>query len=175
MGWGSPYGWYGSSYWAGYNHGFNDGFYAGNYYNSYDRNSYYYGHRGNTSSGYTGYGKGTRPSGSSVANINSIPRTAGPSKTFGEKYETAVRNNTLNTNGNVGTSSPRPMNNAGNVGGVKESTIMGTQPRNNTNGTVGNSIPRPMNPNNTNPVYPRTTTDPTPLCLSPKIKKPKYY
>jgi len=171
MGWGSPYGWYGSSYWAGYNHGFNDGFYAGNYYNSYDRNSYYYGHRGNTSSGYAGYGKGTRPSGSSVANINSIPRTAGPGRTFGEKYETAVRNNALNTNGNVGTSSPRPMNNTGNVGGVKESTIMGTQPRNNTNGNVGNSIPRPMNPNNTNPVYPRTTTDPS--IANPKPRTPQ--
>jgi hypothetical protein len=177
-GWNRPYGWYGSSYWAGYNHGYNDGFYAGNYYNSYDRNSYYYGHRGNTSSGYSGYGKGTRPSGSSVAGINSIPRTADP-KTFGEKYETAVRNNTLNTNGSIGTSAPRPKNNMNTVGGVKESTIMGVQPRNNTNGNVGTSIPRPAGPNN--PVYPRTTSDPgianpkprTPQSTNPGVVNPK--
>lgn len=167
-GWNRPYGWYGSSYWAGYNHGYNDGFYAGNYYNSYDRNSYYYGHRGNTSSGYSGYGKGTRPSGSSVAGINSIPRTAAP-KTFGEKYETAVRNNALNTIESIGTSAPRPKNNMSTVGGVKESTIMGAQPRNNTNGNVGTSIPRPAGPNN--PVYPRTTSDPS--IANPKPRTPQ--
>lgn len=175
IGWGwSPYGWYGSSYWAGYNHGYHDGFYAGNYYNSYDRNSYYYGHRGNTSSGYAGYGRGDRPSNSSAAAITSSPRPVAPVKTFGEKYETAVRNNTLNTNGNIGTSVPRPMNNnAGNVGGVKESTIMGTQPSKNTNNNVGNSVPRPMSPSSTNPVYPRTTTDPNPSIATPKPRTPQ--
>lgn len=167
-GWNRPYGWYGSSYWAGYNHGYNDGFYAGNYYNSYDRNSYYYGHRGNTSSGYSGYGKGTRPSGSSVAGINSIPRTAAP-KTFGEKYETAVRNNSLNNNSV--TSSPRPNSSINNNnGGIKESSFNGAQPRTNTIGNGSVSEPRPKNPNAGNQVYPRTTTDP--INMNPKPRTP---
>lgn len=162
MGWGGGY--YGSSYWSGYNHGYNngywDGYYAGNYYNSYDKNSYYYGHRGNTSSGYSGYGNGTRPSGSSIASLNnnSNPRTAAPIKTFGEKYETAVRNNTIN---NVNTGGPRTINGGNNNNVSPRSTTI--QPN------VGGSQPRP-NPY-TNPsgvVIPRTSTEPNGVGVGPK-------
>ncbi|MBI2279179.1 MAG: hypothetical protein HYU68_00580 [Bacteroidetes bacterium] len=163
MGWGGGY--YGSSYWSGYNHGYNhgynDGYYAGNYYNSYDKNSYYYGHRGNTSSGYGGYGHGTRPSGSSMASMNnSIPKTVAPVKTFGEKYEMAVRNNTIN-NVNGNSSGPRTINEGNNNNVSPRSTSV--QPN------VGGSQPRPnpyINPKSN--VIPRTSTEPNGVGVGPK-------
>lgn len=71
-----PYHRYGS-YWRGYNHGFRDGF-AANYYNSFDRNSYYYGHRKMNTS-YAGYD-------------NRRVSTTSNNKTFGQKYERAFAN-----------------------------------------------------------------------------------
>ncbi len=162
--WSNLYGYYGSSYWNGYNHGYNDGYYAGNYYNSYDKNSYYYGHRGNTTSSYGGYGRPNRPTRSTMAAINNNPRTGGV-KTFGEQYENAIRNNTGNVN-----NQPRPMNNTfNNNGGVKgnSSNQTYTNPRTTTVQTA-NGIPRPMNPALNNPVKPRTSSTPDVIVPKPR-------
>jgi hypothetical protein len=79
-------GFYGSSYWGGHNH-HNSGYYASNnYYNSYDNNSHYYGKRGSRSSA-SGYGK--RSSGLKASKNKSYS-----SKTFGQRYETSVKNST---------------------------------------------------------------------------------
>ncbi|MCC7332117.1 MAG: hypothetical protein IT232_05840 [Flavobacteriales bacterium] len=171
VGWGwSPWGWYGSSYWSGYNHGYWDGYYAGNYYNSYDRNSYYYGHRSSVRSSSGGYGRASRPNNSGiVASKNPVSMVP---KTFGEKYESAVRNNTNSIN-----HSPRTINGNVPTNGSKNPTSIGNNPNGvygngNTNGVKnpntisnapsynnGSSSPRSTNSTISSPVYPRTTTD----------------
>jgi len=92
-----------------------------------------------------------------MATINSTPRPVGPTKTFGEKYETAVRGNTLNNNsGNL--NGPRATGETLNGAGQINST-----PRNNTgNQNISGSQPAPRpNPyNQSSPVVvPRTSTD----------------
>lgn len=167
-GWGSPWhwgygggwGWYGSSYWSGYNHGYMNGYYdglyaSGNYYNSYDRNSHYYGKRGNTG-GSDGYG-GTR-----ATTVNA----GGKSLTFGEKYEQAIKSNpSLNTVPKSGISSS-PKNNAntptkGNVTTPVKQNTYGTAPKTNT--TPAGTNPKPYTPptktqggNNPKPYTPPT-------------------
>jgi hypothetical protein len=88
----NPYGYYGYSYWGwgaynnGYWNGYWDGYYAGsyypNYYNSYDGNSYYYGHRGNYN----------RTSFSTIASNNTGGNNTNQLShmTFGQKYEAVV-------------------------------------------------------------------------------------
>lgn len=76
-GWG-PYAWgYNHGYWDGYWDGYYDGL-AAHYYNSYDNNSYYYGHRPRMGS-----------TGKTVIHGNNSNLSA-----FGQKYETAVKNET---------------------------------------------------------------------------------
>jgi len=90
----SPWYWgYGGwGYWAGYNHGYWDGYWFGRYYNSFDRNSYYYGPR---------------------ISRNETSGAHGGGGTFGEYYQSRVNqrrsgsdNNTLPDvrNGTAGTS-----------------------------------------------------------------------
>lgn len=78
----SPWYWgYGGwGYWAGYHHGYWDGYWFGRYYNSFDRNSYYYGPRisRNETSG-AGSGGGT----------------------FGEYYESRVNQRRIGGNSNT--------------------------------------------------------------------------
>ena len=120
-------GWYGSSYWNGYNNGFNDGCFASNnYYNSYDHNSHYYGPRGSTSSS-SGYGgRKTLGSASSVNVVaSSKPRS------FGQKYEAAVRNTSVNHNTNSLNGKPR---NTGVTAGKSVYNKPGTRPVTGSNG-----------------------------------------
>ncbi|MEI6059770.1 MAG: hypothetical protein WCR72_03625 [Bacteroidota bacterium] len=86
FGYGYGYG-YGGGYYGGYYGGYNEGC----YYNSYDHNSFYYGHRGSVGS-----------SGGGTARAEN--------RTFGEKYEASLaggRNNTT-TNGNRGNENIAP-------------------------------------------------------------------
>lgn len=75
-----PWGWgynnYAYGYNQGYYNGYNNGLYAGNYYNSYDANSYYYGHRGSTSSN------------------SGMPRR---NRSLGEKYQTTYGQRAVNS------------------------------------------------------------------------------
>ena len=139
-GWTGNYGYCGNGYygWNGYygnyyNHGCYDGFCGSSYYyNSYDHNSHYYGKRGGSSSS-SGYG--TREPNSSVASNNNIS-----TKTFGQKYEAAVKQNTLNTNVTTLNSSPKNNFNNNNTANPKIST----------NGTKGDMLypnGQPKNPN----------------------------
>lgn len=161
-GWGSPWhwgygggwGWYGSSYWGGYNHGYWDGYHdglyaSGNYYNSYDRNSYYYGKRGG-SSGSEGYG-GVR---------NTSINNSGKSLSFGEKYEQAIKSNpSLNTTSPKTGISNQPK--AGYNTPVKQNTATNgnmpikTNPNTNTPPKYGNA-PTKTNTGTNYPVKPST-------------------
>jgi hypothetical protein len=177
-GWGfNNFGYYGNSYWNGYNHGFNNGYYANNYYNSYDRNSHYYGHRGG-SSGYSGYGKGSRPSGSSIVSPSTSNKPSiGKGRTFGEKYEAAVKSNNLNTNSvrprtgvvNNGTQvKPRTTNSntysqPRTAGSPKVIPRTSTNTNSGNNGynkprTIPNTTPRPRTNDNLNYNKPRINT-----------------
>ncbi len=128
------YGWnwyYNPYYWNG---GFN-GYYANNhYYNSYDRNSYYYGKRGSRS-GYSGYGRGSRTSTS-----GGYATTNKPVKTFGQKYESAVKT-PVRTNTGV-----KPTKNSYSNGTVRNNT---SKP-NYTKSQVGYNNPRTTTKNPTN-------------------------
>lgn len=163
--WGYGGGWYGSSYWSGYNHGYMNGYYdglyaSGNYYNSYDRNSHYYGKRGNTG-GSDGYG-GTR-----ATTVN----TGGKTVSFGEKYEQAVRSNPgLNTIPKSGVNSS-PKNNTytpskGNVTTPVKQSTYGTAPK--TNPTAPGTNPKPYTP----PVKTNESNTPKPYIAPTKPHVP---
>jgi hypothetical protein len=168
-GWGSTgsYGYYGSGgyntytpYWGGHHHhhNYHGGYYANNYYNSYDRNSHYYGKRGRHS-GTTGYGR--RASSRPTAGISNKHQT------FGQKYESAVRNTTAIRNGAV--SSPRARAKNGGSGNVRTVPNRGgnnsyTAPRTTTtqtkNGGSGNVRTTSNRGGNNSYTTPRTSTQP---------------
>ena len=118
-------------------------------YNSYDRNSHYYGKRGNTG-GSDGYG-GARPT-----TVNA----GGKSLTFGEKYEQAIKSNpSLNTVPKSGISSS-PKNNA-------NTPTNGTAPK--TNPTPVGTSPKPYTP----PTKTQGGNNPKPYTAPTKPYTPK--
>ena len=175
-------GWYGSSYWGGHHH-HHDYYASNNYYNSYDHNSHYYGKRkrGSSSSSY-----GARSGGSPLA-VKS--KTAG--KTFGEKYESAIRNNPgkYGTNTKSGT---RPLKNFGDVRTGRSDDYGKSTPRTNPytkSGTNNNAYTKPRTTTKSNTGYSRPNTSYTrprgsstrpsggnkPSYTKPSYSKPKTY
>lgn len=200
-GWGytGNYGYCGTGYY-GYNgyyghhhhghHGYNDGYYGGyyasnNYYNSYDHNSHYYGKRGGVSN-YSGYGGRKSNSFSPITSLVASSSPVKKPRTFGQKYEVAVKNNTVKHNTNLVTTKPRvtgknvyatPRTN----GSIRSNTYNKprTTPKSNTGYTKGKVYSKPgySKPSSTSrPNYskPKTTYNKPKNHSKPSYSKPSY-
>lgn len=145
---GYGYGGYGNGYYNGYW----NGYYDGNYYNSYDYNSFYYGHRNSVGS----------TSGIAHNNLKSSD------KTFGERYEgsvyggrSGVKSSIVNGVNEGRNSVTSPTRGISNTDGTKSSLTRGTtvpqDARNGATRTTESTITRAQNsensliPNRTDP------------------------